>query len=505
MARFAIRWGAALGVAAAALAGAACERGAPPGAERVHVVLVTFDALRADALSYAGHPQPTSPSLDALAAEGVVFSQAVSSFIGTTPAMPSLMTGLWPSFETTSLWNGDTWNGFWDLKSPDERGRNGLTRNVDTLAERLREAGWATAGFNTNPFLGPAYGFHQGFDHYEQFRPYLREMRARPPHDLTPSYPPADVVVRAVHGWLDRRGTGPFFVWLHLMDTHSPWLPPPPDDRAFPESATSASDLDVNRALYHLLFSRRGDARAAKYPSPADLGLAPERLVAHARGLYAGQIRFADRQLGALVDRLRSEGLLDRTLLVVTADHGEEFLDHGFFFHELDQPAYEELLRVPLLVRFPGGRGGGTRVDRPVRMVDVAPTVLEAVGLGEQAVGLDGAPLQRLLAGEEREERVAFLSAPGYGIVRTEAWKLRTWKAGSRPDELYRLDADPRETSDVASAHPEVARELRARWDAFAARLRERAGPGAPAPAAGAPAVDDATRRQLEALGYTED
>jgi arylsulfatase A-like enzyme len=310
--------------------------------------------------------------------------------------------------------------------------------------------------------------------------------------------------MQAVDRWLDQRSREPFFLWVHLMDPHSPCLPPAPYDRMFPDGMSAASDLDVNKALYRLLSVRRGQPGSARHPSPADLGLSAEQVVAHARGLYAGQIRFADHALGALVERLRSEGLLDRTLLVVTADHGEEFLDHGSVFHEIDQPAYEELLRVPLLIRFPDGSGAGARVDRPTRMVDVAPTILEAVGLGEQAADLDGASLRPMLAGDDRTDRTAYLSAPGYGIVRSAEWKLRTWKAGGRPDELYRIDRDPREASNVAEAHPEVAIEMRARWDTFAKRLRERSGSVGVSPAAGAPAIEDATRERLEALGYTE-
>jgi arylsulfatase A-like enzyme len=504
--RCAEEWGVGLGVAAGLLALAlGCNREAvAPDRDPapVNVLLVTFDALRADAVSYDDAPAAPSPRLAELAADGVAFSQAVSSFIGTTPAMPSLMSGLWPSFEGIADWNGDTWNGFWDLKSPDERGRNGLTARVTMLAERLRHAGFATAGFNTNPFLGKAYRFNQGFDHYEEFSTHLQEMRSKRSHDLTPTYPPADVVTRSVNTWLDRRIREPFFLWIHLMEPHSPYLPPAPYDRAFPDLRSTASDVDINKAVYRVLLGRRGHPES-RYPSPEDLGLSIEQVVAHARSLYAGSVRFADEQLGALVERLRSQGLLDRTLLVVTADHGEEFLDHGSLFHELYQPAYEELLRVPLLIRFPDGTGAGTRVDRPVRMVDVAPTILEAVGLGEQAAGLDGAPLQPLLAADDGADRTAFMSAPGYGIVRTAAWKLRVWKVGGRPDELYRIEGDPRETADLAEAQPEVARELRARWDAHAKRLRERSGAVLPR-AGAAPEVEPETRRQLEALGYTD-
>ena len=152
----------------AVLAAGGCaprEASAPPP----DVVLITVDALRADVLSLAGYPRPTSPQLDALAREGVAFTQALTSFPGTSPAMPSLMSGLYPSFEGVEAWTKTSRHGFNELESPEEREREGLSDNLVMLAEVLREAGYATLGFNTNPHLGASTNFHQGFAEYEQY------------------------------------------------------------------------------------------------------------------------------------------------------------------------------------------------------------------------------------------------------------------------------------------------------------------------------------------------
>jgi len=474
--------------------------GAAPGPKPPNLLIVSLDAMRYDAMSSAGNPHSTSPFLDRLGEESVVFTQAITSFPGTTASMPSLMTGLWPSFEGVPQWNPDTWNGFWDLKSPEERGTKGLTDNVTTLAEILSARGWQTAGFNTNPFLGASFNFNQGFAHFEQFLPYLAKLRQERPDALQPSYPPADVVLRAALQWIRQAGDQPWFVWIHLMEPHSPYQPPEPLNRAYPWPWTGASDLEVNQALYHRLFARRGHAQAAERPSAEDLGLSLEQAVLHARGLYEGEVAFADRQMEGFVGELRRAGDLDRTLLVVTADHGEEFLDHGHVFHDLSQPGYEELIRIPLIVRFPDGFGAGTRIENQVRMVDVAPSLVSQLGMPEVAATMSGRDLTPLIEGVDTADRPAFISAPGYGIVRTPEWKLRIWRDG-RPAELYRITDDPLEGTDVASTHAEVRDRLLDQALEFASTLRSR---GELAPASESPTLSEETREQLEALGYTD-
>lgn len=474
--------------------------GDPP----LSVVLVTFDALRADAVSAESGPGSSTPTFATLAGDSIVFGQAISSFQGTTPSMSSLMTGRWPSFEGVPGWNPATFYGFTDLKSPEERDLPILTGNVRTLAEILVEHGWRTAGFNTNPFLSTSHNFQQGFGHYEQFLSELEELRARRRHELEPAYPPAEMVASKVSSWLREQRRQPFFAWVHLMDPHSPYLPPPPHDRRFLERPSGLDDVDLNRTLYHWLFEARGNLEmAAKHPSPESLGVSREAVIEHARGLYHGEVQYGDAALGELVAVLRDEGLLERTLLVVTADHGEEFGDHGHIFHELHQPAYDELLRVPLVIRFPDGRFSGARVGNQVRMVDLAPTILEVLGLPGQAAAMDGSSLLPVITGDDRTDRTAFVSAPGYEVVRTERWKYKRFRITASGEQLFDLVADPGETRDVLAEHPEVAADLRARYAEFAARLRGRSGTSGPTSPEAAP-VDEATREQLEILGYTQ-
>jgi arylsulfatase len=476
-----------------------------PGEGRTSVILVTIDALRADSLSFAGGPHIESPNLDRFAAKSVVFTEAISSFVGTTAAMPSLMTGLFPSFEGVDRWNAATYYGFSDLNDPDEK--KGLTRNVRTLPEILESAGYATAGFNTNPLLTSKFNFDQGFAHYEEFGDFYAVAAESREHRLEAHYPPANVVVDRVLRWLDTAKGLPFFVWFHLMDPHSPYLPPPPFHRLPERSYTVASDLEINEALYRRLLDQDGKHPPQEYISFSRLPGSRKEVFAHVRALYEGEIAFADRELGRLFEELEKRRLLESTLVVVTADHGEEFLEHGHVSHHRLEPALEELIRIPLVVRLPASQGTHqpARIDPLVTMVDLAPTVLDYVGLADEASAMNGSSLRPLIEGSEAGERTAFISSINYGVARTKEWKYRRIK---RPfgehlpgESLFRIAHDPLEQRDVAPQHPERLLALRAHYDAFAQELRQR---GRPLPASSEEdlELDPETAERLRGLGY---
>ena len=488
---------------------AGCAQPEPPF-EPPNVVLITIDALRPDYLSYAGHPNRTSPNLDALARDGVVFSQALTSFPGTSPAMPSLMTGLFPSFEGVDKWVKTTRHGFNDFESPDERDRRGLSSNLRMLAEILNDHGYTTVGFNTNPNLSAHANFDQGFDVYDEFEKYNHRQHRTRDHRLIGNYPPAGVVMKRVLERMDDPVDGPVFFWMHFMDPHSPYLPPQRHARAFPHNYSSHSDLEINEAVYHLLYSQSGSAkRAARYPSPEDLGIEGEVFIDHVRGLYEAEIRFCDAQLRRLFRRLDSDPAWQNTLVVVTADHGEEFLEHGFVIHHVLSGLAEELIRIPLIVKLPTGTPSGVTVNELVRIVDIAPTVLDYAGLGNEANHMDGTSLRPLIEGQEGPARTVFYSTIDYGIVRTARWKYRLIKhpeSGGEPHErLFDIVADPLEEYDVAEDHPDVLSELGERYEAFAQHLRTRS---APPDTAGAPDAEELNAEELErleALGYVAD
>jgi arylsulfatase A-like enzyme len=201
---------------------------------------------------------------------------------------------------------------------------------------------------------------------------------------------------------------------------------------------------------------------------------------------------------------------LEKTLVVITADHGEEFLDHGHVSHHRLEPALEELIRIPLVIRLPALQGmhQPAQIDHLVTMVDLAPTVLDYVGLADEASGMNGSSLRPLIEGSGAAERMAFISSINFGVARTKEWKYRRIKkpfGEHLPGEsLFHIANDPLEKHDVAQQHPEQLLALRERYDAFAQQLRER-GRALPASSQEAPELDPETAERLRGLGYLGD
>jgi arylsulfatase A-like enzyme len=333
-------------MAALALPGAARE-----GATGVHgIVLVTIDTLRADHVGAYGAPFAT-PTLDRLAEEGVLVEQAVTPTPSTGPAHASLMTGLHP-------WNHGTL-----------RNAVPLDPRIPTLADRLRQRGYATAAVVSSYILSRRFGFHQGFDHFE-FDPNQEfQWAARGGRSFYATR--ADHTSDAAMQWITDHGEKPFFLWVHYFDPHSPYDPPP-------GYAVSPS-VEVRLEGKRIPESVNG----------------PETLKRLIRA-YRSEVLYTDAQLGRLVERLRILGLLDRTALVVTADHGEGLGDHGVLEHGVS--LFDELVRVPLIVRAPGVPPG-RRLPGPAQLEDLVPTLLALAG-AEPPAELDGIDLLPWLRGQ---------------------------------------------------------------------------------------------------------
>jgi arylsulfatase A-like enzyme len=493
----------------ALIAAAGCGHSEPPQ-PAPNVVVITIDALRADFVSFAGHPNLTSPRLDAFARDSVVFSQAVTSFPGTAPSMPSLMTGLHPTFEGVDAWTRTTRHGFNDFESPMESERPGLSDNVKMLAEILSDAGYQTLGFHTNPNLSRTANFDQGFHEYFQFEPYLRRVREERTHPLIGNYPPAPVVMSRVLKRLAKGLERPVFLWIHLMEPHSPYLPPEKFARRFDRTDTGFSDIEINESLYHLLYTQQGSLRAAKgYPSPEERGLDREDFVDHLLGLYEGEIRYLDVHLGRLFEGLKHLSLWENTLVLVTADHGEEFLDHGHVAHHEYTGLAEELIRIPLVIKPPDGQPRGARIDELVRMVDFAPTILDYAKLSSDADHMEGRSLRPLIEGSHLPSQPAFFSTLRYNIVRDARWKYRLEKEspenGPGRELLFDIVDDPMEEHDVAHLNPAIVKQMREQYRQFARDLAGRASEQGTPPSSESGPVDREELERLEALGYVTD
>jgi arylsulfatase A-like enzyme len=395
------RWLASILVSTALFAGGCEER------RRPNVILISLDTVRADHLSVYGYPRSTTPNLERLAEEGVVFEHAFTQTPWTVPSHMSVFTSLYPSVHSITH----------------------LTPQSDMSAmipEILRDAGYLTAGF-VAPVLSEDYGFAKGFDYY------LRTDQVRP----------ADIMVDRALEWLAGDPAEPvireqpFFLLLHLFDAHHPYEPPWPFDTAF-------------------IPAYRSDIRelSQTHPYAQEKNLTDEEL-AEVVALYDGEIAYADFAIGRFFDALRELGLYDEALIVVFGDHGEGFLEHGLMNH--GNSVYEELIRVPLLLRLPGGRSGGERIDEPVQLIDIAPTILQELELEPPPV-MQGTSLFNPVL-RDGSPRFAYVSEAYAACIRTDSWKVienpesraKTIPRSLGVDyELYHLTEDPREQKNLA-------------------------------------------------------
>ena len=361
---------------------------APAASRGPNVLLVSIDSLRADHLGCYGYERDTSPALDALAAEGVRYATVAAPSSWTLPAHATLFTALPPEGHGLRV------------------DATALTDDAVCLAEVLQDAGYATSAFVGGPFLRSMYGLDQGFDHYDEsvVKSFRDSQRGITSPDLVAN------TTAWIDDW-DRAGREqPFFVFLHLWDVHYDYAPPPPYDTLFDPDYTgdiTGDDFETGRAVHRDM-------------DPVDL----EHVVA----LYDGEIRFTDEHLGRLLAHLDELGLRDDLLVVVTADHGEEFFEHGAKGHRKN--LFDPALLVPLVMRWPGRLPAGEVVDAQVRLQDVPTTILSLVGV-EPPLGFgfqgEGAPQDiAALMGAGDGPGSGSGSLPAFGDLEGRVTTLRT-------------------------------------------------------------------------------
>jgi arylsulfatase A-like enzyme len=423
---------------------------------RPNVVVFLTDTLRADGMGAYGSNAPSSPRFDAFAREAVLFEDAWAQCSWTQPSVASLFTSLHV--------------GSHGLGGPD----HALVDGLDTLAESLKAAGYRTGAFVANHVVNARTGFTQGFD---AWNPAGKSMGGAP----------ASTLVEHALAWV-AAGAGPFFLYVHTLEPHAPYDP---------------KDADW-RPLHPAPFRGVRDSRALLRRER----LAPEEL-AFLRSRYLGEVRANDRGFGALLDGLRSRGLLDTSLVIFLADHGEEFQEHGGMEHA--HTLYQEQLHIPMAVRLPGARGGGRRDTASVQHIDVFPTLATLVGarIPDVAEGRDLSArwLGGAAADDAPRESLAELRFPPVRKLALRLGNLKLvinddppshWRAKA-PLELYDLATDPGERRNLADEQPLAAaylkrraRELRLRHEAT--RLRLQAGATIE--------LTEEAREQLRALGY---
>lgn len=426
-------------ILAAFWGGAGVALGAPPP-EKVNVILIALDQLRADRLHCYGNPRATSPNLDRLAARGVRATRFFTVASWTSPSYASLMTSLYPSRHGVTL--------FWKPGMPL------IDKDTPMLAEVFQAHGYATAAFVNNGLAGEDLT-GRGFDEYfegQRAGAALNVTQRAGPGANTPYSAPA--TMGQLLPWINRHEQKPFFLFVLLWEPHSPYNPPREDDLFKSDAYPYASDTGY-------------DIKTAPLKRLAMLG--DQKAIERLYQLYDGKIHFVDRYVGELMDHLREIGLEENTLVVLTSDHGELMYSHPKDFLTFDHRSlYDADLNIPLIVAGPGVPEGGV-FEGLASNIDTAPTILDLAGLPPLA-DAQGHSLVPLIQGKARavnqfvygEEDVAIPQR----MVRSERFKLiRNLWTGA--DQLFDLTRDPGEQTDVAKENPQPVKELKAqleRW-----------------------------------------
>ncbi len=408
-----------------------------PGRPRPSVILLTVDTLRPDHLGLYGYPKPTSPSLDRFASQAAVFDQAVASSAWTSPGLVSLLTGLFAA-------------------------RHGVTGPAESVA----------AGTPTFATLLARAGYRVPNLVYLTSIPNYANLGFGAPDK---QYFGDETGAGELGRWIQQAPEEPFFLWYHYRYVHLPYQPSAEAMRLFwPEG------VDRSKPESPGLRAVRDDAIVPRDSLAFDLPGDRERVTA----LYDGEVRTMDTWLGTVLGQLASSGLLDRSVVAVSADHGEELFDHGWVGHastSLHASLHEELVRVPLMIRFPGGAGGGCHIHDPVRQVDVLPTVLSYLGI-DGPTEIDGRDLLPAVRGRKLARAPAILGTAiaGYQTppsregerlagIRDDGWKLVLARCNPRA-ALFHTASDPSETVDLGgTGRPEEAK-LRSRLGEFLVR-----------------------------------
>ena len=404
------------------------------GVDKPNVLLITLDTTRADHLGVYGYRDGETPNVDALARRGVLFAQAMSPAPLTLPAHSSIMTGTYPTYHGVRV-NGNT----------------ALSPAQATIAQTLKERGYATGAWVSAFVLDGRWGLNRGFDVYDDSFDLGKYKHL----DLGSVQRPGNEVVDQALAWLDAHERVPFFAWVHLYDPHTPYEPPEP---------------------FRSRYASRG-----------------------LRGLYDGEIAFADQQVGRCLEWLRTHGVEDRTVVVVMGDHGEALGSHGEASHGYF--VYDYALHVPFILSAPLERLRGVRVQNQVSSVDLLPTLFDLLGVAVPARAQGRSLLAEML--DPARERAAYAYGESmtpnlqFGWSPLHALRGTRYKLIKAPrPELYDLAADPEEATNVIARHTAVADDMMQRLD----RLMAETAKEAPEPEAAD--LDKETRDRLAALGY---
>ncbi len=401
--------------------------------EKPNIILVTVDSLRADHLNPYGYKKNTSPFLEKFSKDSWTFLQSYSTGPNTHPSFPAILTSTYPSLFP----RGET-SGY-------------LEKERTVISEILKMRGYATSAFHSNPFLSKYFGYDRGFDRFEDFmiteRASKEKSRKKPLFkkmqrfwDLAVLKKPPFARAKQVNGEFEKWATDakePFFSWVHYMDVHMPYLPP----RGYLPKVGE-------REISHISQLRL----ANRMTNPKTRTKFSEKEVGKSISLYDASIRYADDCFKRLVEFVENRPERD-SIIIFTSDHGEEFMEHGSMGHT--QKFYQELIRVPLFVKGPNTRG--KKISARVSLIDLPVLILELVGQDVPDSFQGRSILGRMYSGGDAPVFAETNTKKGvYGAIIDDKYKL----ISTEKKELYDLETDPGEKTNLIQQEPDVAKDL---------------------------------------------
>lgn len=443
-----------------------CSNQTPPGPayreDGPDIVVIVLDTLRADTLSQYGFALQTSPGLEAFAHNATRFEAAYAPASWTVPSTATIMTGLHP------------------VRHNMHRSGDVLPHSINTLAERLRAAGWRSTGFSHNINIAPKNGFDQGFDRFTTFKGDVFD------------FPHVGTMLTEVRDWLEVNSDPPAFLYLQPMNCHGPYRVPKSRKKTLLGRAPVAGFKYYKGPMYSIL--QKGDLAAREKVTDSYQQSLHEQ--------YETAIRYETDVLGQLFSQLKQIGRYDNTLIVLTADHGEELFEHGGFSHGYS--LHQEVLRVPLWIKLPGQTQAQVIQDR-VSLADITPTILAAVGVPVEAGEMDGRSLKPLLEGGSLPAQPLLFDVKWKRRIVARAvldgpWKLidvdQNYEGLKDVKKLYNVQDDPLEMIDLAQSNPEQLAVMQERLEQMVASYKSTITPEN--------VLSEMNAEQLRALGYME-
>ncbi len=426
--------------------------------EETNVIVILIDALRSDHLGCYGYKLPTSPAMDKLARESLLFRHSFSQSTHTKPSISSLFTSLYPSQHNVMLGNRHDASGRFYSDVLDD--------SLKTLAEFLHGAGFNAAGFLEQGQLHSYMGFSQGFTYYNSYLKGAREINGD------------------FFRWLPENKHRKFFAYLHYLDVHAPYAPSERYKKMF-----------VKQKSDHIIPSQVADWRKFKRQFDAIKDELTEADIDQLKALYDAEIRELDDQLAVLFERLKEAGVYDKSLIILTADHGDSFMEHGEIDH--GTTLYEEVLRVPLMVRFPGGRYAGVS-DVNAETIDLLPTILDFFNIDAKEDTLMGQSLLAVVDSSRTfAERPVFSERLQLLSLREGNYKF-IYNTNEEKGQLYDLSTDPGEHANLydRAEDRQVAQRLQKKLLAWHDRVKRARRTSGSVP------LDKSTIEKLKGLGY---